>query len=632
MTEQVTGGYAGRILRIDLTNERVWTEVLSDEEKRKYVGAVGIGSKILWEEVPPEVTWDHPENRMILGSGPLAGTPVWGTGTLTVMTRGAMTDGAVVTNAQGFYGANLKYSGYDALVIQGQSDRWVYIYINDDVVELRDASHLLGKDTWETQDTLQAEYGLTGHQISVYGIGPAGESVVRWAIIAGDYGHVASKNGVGAVLGKKKVKCVAIVRGTRGVEVHDPAGLFQAADMISYQLKNAATTTGLYKFGTLNGVYGGSSAGTLPTKNYTTNIFPEPERLDEWQAPSMRALFPHRGHQCNGCGMQHCHINVVPSGEFKGTLIDEAEYEGLSGCGSQIGCFDPVAVQVLNTQVDKAGVDVNEFGWVVGWVMECYEKGYITKEQLGGLEIRWGDAEAAGKLLQMIARREGFGDVLADGVKIAAEYVGGPAYDCAVFTHKGVSPRGHDHRSRWAEMLEGCVASAGTIETGPPVHPEEHGLPVSHNPFDAKEVGYMTGAMQGRRHFEDSLGTCMFTTRTYLSLVCNALNSVTGWDYTKEEAMMFGKRCSALLRLFNLRSGIGMDVERPSERYWSTPVDGPAAGQSAKENWEALTGTYYETVGWDKETGKPLPEMMRSLGLEYLIPEIWGPEEAKVGG
>ena len=467
MSDQLPGGYAGRILRIDLTSERIWTESMAPEDYRHYLGAVGVGTKILWEEVPPEVTWDHPENRIVLASGPLAGTPVWGTGSLTVVTRGAMTNGATVTNAQGFFGANLKYSGYDAIVLQGQANRWVYVYINDDLVELRDASHLLGQDTWDMQDTLQAEHGRSGHQLSVYGIGPAGEKVVRWAIIEGDYGHVASKNGTGAVLGKKKVKCVAIARGTRGVRVHDPAGLFQAADMISHELKTDSMSANLYRFGTLGGVYGGSFTGTLPTKNYTTNIFPEPERLEEWQPTNLRAQFAHRGHQCNGCGMQHCHMNVIPSGEHKGTLIDESEYEGLSGCGAQIGCVDPVDVQWLNTQVDKAGVDVNEFGWVIGWVMECFEKGYLTKEQLGGLEPKWGDAEAANTLLQMITNREGFGDILAEGVKIAAHHVGGPALDCAVFTHKGVSPRGHDHRSRWAEMLEGAVQSAGTIETGP---------------------------------------------------------------------------------------------------------------------------------------------------------------------
>lgn len=205
---QMPGGYTGKILRVDLTTERVWTESLTPDECRYYLGAVGIGYKILWEEIPPEITWDHPENRLFLGSGPLAGTPVWGTGSLTVVTRGPMTNGAVVTNAQGFFGANLKYCGYDGIVLQGQANRWVYVYIDDDFVELRNASHLLGKDTWETQDVLQEEYGLSGHQMSVYGIGPAGENLVRWAIIEGDYGHVASKNGCGAVMGKKGVKCV----------------------------------------------------------------------------------------------------------------------------------------------------------------------------------------------------------------------------------------------------------------------------------------------------------------------------------------------------------------------------------------------------------------------------------------
>ena len=152
MSDQLPGGYAGRILRIDLTSERIWTESMAPEDYRHYLGAVGVGTKILWEEVPPEVTWDHPENRIVLASGPLAGTPVWGTGSLTVVTRGAMTNGATVTNAQGFFGANLKYCGYDAIVLQGQAKRWVYVYINDDLVELRDASHLLGKDTWEMQD------------------------------------------------------------------------------------------------------------------------------------------------------------------------------------------------------------------------------------------------------------------------------------------------------------------------------------------------------------------------------------------------------------------------------------------------------------------------------------------------
>lgn len=629
MTEQLPGGYAGRILRVDLTNERSWVQTMTPEECRRNIGAVGFGSQILWDEVPGNVNWNDPENRLILASGPLAGTPIWGTGSLTVVTKGALTNGATVTNAQGFFGANLKYSGYDAIVLQGQAKEWVYLYIKDDVVELRDASKLRGLDTWETQETLQEEYGLPGHLMSVYGIGPAGENLVKWAIIAGDYGHVASKNGVGAVMGSKRVKCVAIARGTKAVPVHDPAGLFRAADMISHDLMNSPSTINMYRYGTLGGVYMSVQNGTVPTKNYTTNIYPDPDRLEEMAPQNLRSLFPHRGHQCNGCGMKgHCHIVVVPSGEHKGRLVDEPEYEGLSGCGPQLGCVDPVAVTWLNTQVDKAGVDVNEFGWVIGWVMECYEKGYFTKEMLGGVEAKWGDAEAANKLLQMIANREGFGNVLADGVRDAARSVGGAAGECAVYIAKGASPRGHDHRARWSEMLDATMGNSGTIESGPPVHPEEFGIQPGFNGFDPEVVGTVTAALLGRRHFEDSLGSCMFTTRTYLESVCRALNAVTGWNYTKEEALAFGKRCSALMRLFNLRSGIGLDVEKPSERYWSTPVDGPAAGQSAKENWETMANAYYQAMGYDRETGKPFPDTLRRLDMAEFIPQVWGPEEA----
>ena len=180
---------------------------------RTYLGGAGLGAKILWEEVPAGVNWDDPENRLVLGTGPLAGLPVWGTGGLTVVTRGAMTNGGTSTQANGFFGANLKYCGYDAIVVQGQAPEWTYLLIRGDRIELRDARHLVGKDTWETQDALNGELGYSGHMLSVYSIGPAGESLVRFAAIQGDYGHVASKNGVGAVMGKKRLKAVAIVRG-----------------------------------------------------------------------------------------------------------------------------------------------------------------------------------------------------------------------------------------------------------------------------------------------------------------------------------------------------------------------------------------------------------------------------------
>lgn len=617
------GGYAGKILRVDLTSGKVWSQPWGPEEMRLYLGGAGLGAKILWDEVPAEVGWDHPENRLILATGPLAGLPVWGTGGLSVVTRGPMTNGATSTQANGFFGASLKYSGYDAIVIQGESRRWVYLSIHDDAVEIRDATPLLGKDTWETQDALHALHGISGHQMSVYSIGPAGENLVRFAAIAGDYGHVASKNGCGAVMGKKRLKAVAIVRGTKALHAADPRGLFQAADEIAHDLKTNPTAKSLYEYGTLWGVLTLHGQGALPIKNYTTNLPPEGTDMSAWEAPSLRKGFDHRGHQCNACGMHHCHMQVIPAGPHRGELVDEPEYEGWAGAGWAIGCTDPVAVSWLNTQVDRACVDVNEFGWLVGWVMECQEKGYLTPEQVG-LTLRWGDAESAAKLLHLINHRQGFGDLLAEGVKRAAEAVGGPAAACAIYTGKGASPRGHDHRARWEEMLDTATSSTGTLETGPPVHPTEFGLPARITPFDPDAVARNVGKFLGRRHFEDSLGACIFTTRTLMENICRALCAATGWEYTKEEGMRLGRRTAALFRAFDLRSGLGPELERPSPRYGSTPVDGPAKGQSVEPHWEHMLDIWYEMVGYDRKTGRPTPETLRALGLADLIPALWG--------
>ncbi|MDH4249478.1 MAG: hypothetical protein OEW39_16855, partial [Deltaproteobacteria bacterium] len=606
------------------TRGKTWTDHFSSKEWRDYLGGVGIGAKILYEEVPKEVNWDHPENRLVMATGPFAGLPVWGSGGLTVITRGALTNGATSTQANGFFGANLKLSGYDAIVLQGQAPDWVYVFIHDEVVELRDAKHLLGKDTWETQQALEQELGLRGHQLSVYTSGLAGENKVRFAAIHGDYGHVASKNGTGAVLGSKRVKAVAIVRGNKALSVHDAKGLSAVADAIGYNLRTDPTTKGLYALGTLPGVRNLGKLGVLPIRNYTTNEWPKDVPTEIWEGPALREGFDHRGHQCNACGMHHCHMSVLREGPHKGQIVDEPEYEGWSGAGWTIGCTDPQQVAWLNTQVDRACVDINEFGWLVGWVMECQEKGYLTKEQLGGLEVKWGDAEAANKLLQMIIRREGFGNILAEGVKRAAEHVGGPAQDCAIYTLKGATPRGHDHRGRWEEMLDTALGSTGTLETGMSVSPEEWSLPLRINPFDPEAVSNLISGLLGRRHFEDSLGSCIFTTRAPLETLCQALSAATGWNYTLEEAKRFGRRTACLLRAFNVRCGIGPDLEKPSKRYGSVPQDGPAKGQDISRHWEQMVASWYERVGYDRKTGNPKPDLLKSLGLESLARDLWG--------
>jgi aldehyde:ferredoxin oxidoreductase len=620
------GAYAGRLLRVDLTRKQCRAEPWSPAEMREWLGGAGLGALLLYRETASRggksnVAWDHPDNRLILATGPLAGLPVWGTGALTVITIGAMTNGPTSTQANGFFGTNLKYCGYDAIVIQGQSREWVYLYINDDTVELRDARDLLGKDTWETQDALHRELGFTGHQLSVYAVGPAGEKLVRFAAIHGDYGHVASKNGCGAVMGKKLLKAVAIVKGTKALTAADYRGVIQGADDIAHDLKTDPSAKSLYEYGTLPGVVNLGKLGVLPIKNYTTNV--PYDDLTRWEAPKLREGFDHRGHQCNACGMHHCHMQVIRGGEHKGAIVDEPEYEGWSGCGWQIGATDQEGISWLNTEVDRACVDVNEFGWVCGWVMECQEKGHISADQLG-FRLLWGDITGAHRLLQMITRREGFGNLLAEGLKIAAERVGGPARDAAIYTMQGAAPRGHDHRGRWDEMLDTCTGSTGTLESGVPVHVAELGLPTRINPFNGEEVALQVAGIRGRRHFEDSLGICIFTGRTRLENLARALSAATGWYYTVDEALRFGRKTAALFRAVRLRCGIGPDRERPSKRYGSVPVDGPAKGQDVMAQWDRMVDIWYEKVGYDRKTGKPLPATLKELGLGWLARDLWG--------
>jgi aldehyde:ferredoxin oxidoreductase len=255
--------------------------------------------------------------------------------------------------------------------------------------------------------------------------------------------------------------------------------------------------------------------------------------------------------------------------------------------------------------------------------MECVEKGHISEAQLG-FRLNWGDAEGANRLLQMISRREGMGDLLAEGVKIAASRLGGPAAECAIYTGKNASPRGHDHRARWDEMLDTCTGSTGTLETGPPVFPAELGLPARINPFDPDQVAKQVAGLNGRRHFEDSLGACIFTTRTVLSNLARALSAATGWEWTREESMRFGRRIGAIFRAFNARCGIGTDLEWPSKRYGGIPVDGPAKGQAIEKHWDHMVDLWYEGMGYDRKTGRPRRETLRALGLEGMIGAVWG--------
>ncbi|MGH2470483.1 MAG: aldehyde ferredoxin oxidoreductase C-terminal domain-containing protein, partial [Chloroflexota bacterium] len=341
--------------------------------------------------------------------------------------------------------------------------------------------------------------------------------------------------------------------------------------------------------------------------------------------------FSHRGHQCSACGMHHCMMHVLPTGKHQGELADEPEYEGWAGCGATIGCTDPASVSWLNTQVDRAGVDVNEFGWLCGWVMEGQEKGWISDATLG-FHLPWGDAEGAARLLWMVARREGFGDLLAGGVKAAAEALGGPAYEAGIFTMKGATPRGHDHRFKREELFDTCMSSNATFEVGLAVDAKELGVPERIDVFDPVEMPESLAKIYGRRYAEDSLGVCTFTNTVGLRTTLGVVNAITGWDMDLDELLNVGRRIGNLLRAFNLRCGIGPAQEFPSPRYGGVPVDGPAQGVDAGPVWEQMRDVYYARQQWDRATGRPLASRLLELGLPDVARDLWGEEAVRGAG
>jgi aldehyde:ferredoxin oxidoreductase len=608
------GGYTGKMLRVDLTKRETWVEALDDRMIRRWVGGVGLGAHYLWEEVPAFVNWSDPENIMVWASGPLAGTSMYGAGTINITAKGPMTNLAGSSQANGFFGAYLKFSGFDAIVIQGRSRNLVYLWIKDGKAEIRDAAFVKGVDILELELVLRAALQVQPRRVSIYGIGPAGENLVRYASIGGDGGHFAAHNGLGAVMGSKNLKAIVTHLGKPGFRIADPNRLKQKREA----LFNFATGFGhVYKWGTGGGVSALHETGGLPVKNYTTNVYPAHEKMS---GQYMRTHYNFKSKPCYKCKFAHVKEVTVTEGPYEGIVGEEPEYEQLAAWGPQIGNTELGAVVMLAHEVDRLGLDCNEASWTIGWIMECYEKGILTKKDLDGLEMDWGNVEAVKKLLGMIARRQGIGTLLAEGVMRASQEIGKGSADLAVFTFKGGSPRTHDHRGgKWHELFDTCVTNTSTIEsTWVGVHPQLVDQPPLVDLFSHEEVARVNARYNGIRQFDDCLGTCRFVA-PHPKLQLDCVNAVTGWNLALEDAFRIGLRIVNQLRGFNIRHGLKREMERPSKKYGSKPIDGPARGKGIMEKWDKMLDLYYSEMGWHPQSGKPLPETLHRLGLENLI-------------
>ena len=606
-----TFGYTTRILRVSLTRKEISEEEFKYEDRRKWVGGTGLGAKVLWEEVGQGVTWDDPDNKLIFGTGPLTGTGFNGAGGFSLIGKGPMTNLAGCSQAQGFFGAYLKFCGYDGLIIEGASADWVYLLVRDGRAEIRDAKRLRGKDTFETGQAIREELGAKGRKISVFCIGLSGENQVRFACVVGDAGHVASKNGLGAVMGSKRLKAVVTCKEKSRLDVLASEKFRESNEKIIQDSKCAVGGV-IYKWGTGGTFSSNYKAGALPIKNYTTSIFPDHELLD---GKYIRTHFRTKHDPCYACRTSHRRRVLVTEGPNKGLDAREPEYELLAAFGPMIGQSEPGAAVYLADLADRLGMDGNEIGWIMGFAMESYEKGLLSQEDFDGINMSWGNTSAVEKLMLKIARREGVGDLLAEGVMRAASKIGGPAPEMAIHAMDGSTPRGHDHRGRWAEMFDTCLSNTSTIEASfGGANSQLFGLPPATDLFSPEEVAELNAKVNGWRQFDDSLVVCRFAAFTP-TLVLECLNAVTGWGLVLEDAMKIGRRIVNLLRLFNIRHGHRTELEIPSPRYGSTPSNGPWEGLGIRNHWEKMREIYYAGMGWDIKTGIPLPEILKELDL-----------------
>lgn len=623
-----SNGYTGKLLRVDLGKQKITEEEIDETTLRKFVGGTGIGARVLWNEVPSGVEWSDEANRLVIASGPLGGTSIGGSGTISVVTKGPLSNGAGACQANGFFGAYIRFLGYDGLILQGKAKDWQYLYLHDGKAELRDASHLVGKDTWETADSLKNELGATEHTMAVASIGPAGENLVKFASIFFDKGHTASHNGNGAVMGSKKLKAIAVARGQSRPPVKDRQTLANITEQLHQNILNNPGWRGTYEYGTLNAVHDRTLAGDgiVPVRNYSTNIYDiKPEDLERFHGPYIRSHYDPKPCPCWACRMHHCHMITLNEGPYKGYYGEEPEYECFATFGPVIGNTDATGAIYLSNELDRLGMDVNEIGWTMGLAIECYEKGVITKDDTDGIELTWGNVKAVDQMMRKIAAREGFGDILAEGAMRAAQRIGGDAPKFAVHTMKGNTPRGHDHRNRWAMLFDTCVSQMSSDEGYAVARPSDFGWDIKPSlgtNFDAEDTLKWNILCKGGHQFEDCLGTCRFTTRTDVKALSEALSAATGWEFSKEEAMQVGRRIVTLLRAFNMRHGHTAEMDAPSPRYAETPKDGPSKGKDIKATWDDMRRRYYEAMGWDGKTGKPLPETLKQLGLEEVAGSI----------
>ena len=608
--------YAGKILRVDLTTGKASTEPLSEETAKKYIGGIGLGIRLLVDNSKPGTDAFSPDNPLIFATGPLSGTmgPTAGNG-YAVVSKSPATGGVGEAKAHGFFGPDLKRAGYDAVIITGKADKLSYLWIDDDNIQLKDAEQFRGKSPYETDVAIREELG--DYYIRVSAIGESGEKLCRFAAIINDEFRAIGRTGMGAVMGSKNLKAVA-VRGTKDVNVANLDGFKEFIKMIHERMKGPATKK--YKtLGTPENVLVLNSLSALATRNWTNATF---EGADKVSGEYLNEHYVKKIVGCATCGMRCDHIAVVPEGPYQGST-SRLEFECLWSMGPLCGVDRLDAIIEAMRIVNEYGMDGISIGVVVAFAMDLYEHGIITKEQTDGIDLHFGNAEALIAIIHKIGKREGWlGNALAEGVEKAAEIIGKGAekYACHI---KGLELPGYDLRTLKTAALGFSVSFRGACHLRNGAYSPDVKGKVNRFKIE-KGRGKMISDEGNMYNIIDSLIVCKFSRGTYYDGwkdLANYYTLATGIPITVEEMTKDGERIENLARLFNIREGKGTrkyDTVPYKIKNFPVPDEGPAKGMCVSdEELQIGLDDYYAVRGWTPD-GVPTVEKLEELGLGDL--------------
>ncbi len=612
-------GYMGRILRIDLTSGKITEQPLDDELARAYIGGSGLAARILYDETSASTDPLGSENFLIFMTGPLTGTKVPTSGRHAVVAKSPLTGIWGESDAGGSWGVALKSAGYDGLIITGQASRPVYLWVHDQNVEIRDATHVWGQDTYEVDEYLKS---VTDPKAAVACIGQAGE---RQALIAnvmhdGKHARAAGRTGLGAVMGAKRLKAI-VVCGSQVPVIAEPKALQASIRRLTPLIREQ--TTRYWKYGTAGGVVTNAVLADIPVKNW---------RVGEWvdsaekiSGQTMADTILTGRYYCKHCIIGCGRVVKIAEGPYVGVDGAGPEYEAVAGLGSMCMVDDLEAIALANELCNRYGVDVISTGTCIAFAMEAYERKLITQSDTNGIALTWGDPEAVIQMVHAIGRGEGIGRLLGQGVRAAAKSIGGLASEFAMEV-KGLELPYHDPRA-----LSSLAAAYATYPRGGCHRGMSHGLeryaipelgydePMDRHATEGK--GAMTAITQDYYGLYNSLKLCHFIAGVVApSDIVTWLNLVTGWDMTQEEFLRAGERASNLKRMYNLRLGLSRKDDVLPPRITTEKFDEGGSKDYLPRLGDMLD-EYYKHRGWSKD-GVPLPATLIALGLQQEVEDL----------